>query len=567
MKKLRVGLIIDDIDQEWMISDLIKRSTLSELYSINLLIIQKSFRSEKQSPLNRLMSTFSKRGLKVTIEKSIFKLIELIEFHALKTASGILRNNRIYSIISDSQAKIPISAFDIEKIYVSPDISPNGLTYRYNDDDIEKIKICEPDVLVRGGSGILSGTILDICPFGILSFHHGDNRTFRGTPPGFWEVLQRSPSTGFVIQKLSDELDGGDVIFRGNINTAQTYTLNKARIFKKSNIFLNNILEKTAKSGRLSGSEEKTPFCYPLYKTPDTLSSFQYTFKTLGHIAAKALRKARGYSQRWSVAFQFSGSWNATVMRKATVIDNPAGHFLADPFVVERGGRHFCFVEDFDFRKGKGVISAYQLEPKAHSSLGVALEEDFHLSYPYIFSYGLDLLMCPETHEKNEIRLYRATDFPTGWQFHKTLMSGVSAADTLLFENNGKWWMLTNIDSAEIGDHDSELHIFHADSPESESWIPHSQNPVIFDSRRARNGGLIMQDDTLYRVFQVQGFDTYGESMGVARIDVLNEDEFEETVICRIEPKYLPGLSGTHHMTAAGGVTAFDFAKFESKKS
>ena len=51
---------------------------------------------------------------------------------------------------------------------------------------------------------------------GIISFHHGDNNINRGGPAGFWEVFNEEPSTGFIIQRLTEELDGGDVIFKAN---------------------------------------------------------------------------------------------------------------------------------------------------------------------------------------------------------------------------------------------------------------------------------------------------------------------------------------------------------------
>ena len=66
----------------------------------------------------------------------------------------------------------------------------------------------------------LKGEILNICRLGIISFHHGDNNFNRGGPPGFWEVFNREPSTGFIIQRLTEEIDGGDVIFKGKITTS-----------------------------------------------------------------------------------------------------------------------------------------------------------------------------------------------------------------------------------------------------------------------------------------------------------------------------------------------------------
>ena len=62
--------------------------------------------------------------------------------------------------------------------------------------------------------------------YGVISLHHGDNRFYRGRPPGFWEVLHRNPRTGFIIQILNEELDNGLVLQRGWQLTRRTYTLN-----------------------------------------------------------------------------------------------------------------------------------------------------------------------------------------------------------------------------------------------------------------------------------------------------------------------------------------------------
>ena len=48
---------------------------------------------------------------------------------------------------------------------------------------------------------------------GIFSFHHGDNLLFRGGPPDFGVYFSK-PLTGFIIQKLTNVLDGGEIIFR-----------------------------------------------------------------------------------------------------------------------------------------------------------------------------------------------------------------------------------------------------------------------------------------------------------------------------------------------------------------
>ena len=45
--------------------------------------------------------------------------------------------------------------------------------------DIDNIKFLNLDLLIRAGSGILKGDILNVCKNGIISFHHGDNDIYR----------------------------------------------------------------------------------------------------------------------------------------------------------------------------------------------------------------------------------------------------------------------------------------------------------------------------------------------------------------------------------------------------
>ena len=44
--------------------------------------------------------------------------------------------------------------------------------------------------------------------------------------------------------------------------------------------------------------------------------------------------------------------------------------------------------------------------------------------------------MCPETHQKEEIRIYICEKFPYKWKFYKTLIKNINAVDTILFEKD-----------------------------------------------------------------------------------------------------------------------------------
>jgi hypothetical protein len=190
--------------------------------------------------------------------------------------------------------------------------------------------------------------------------------------------------------------------------------------------------------------------------------------------------------------------------------------------------------------------------------LGVVIDEPFHLSFPYLFEHDGGVFMCPESSENRDIRIYRCVDFPLKWQLEKIVMSGLSAADTMLFERHGKWWMFTNIDPAETGEICSELYVFSAESPFADTWRPHAKSPVVFDAACTRNGGLLVDGDEFFRVSQRQGFDRYGNGSQINQVMTLSDEIYEERCIAHIDPVFKKGLLGTHHLHSSSGITVFD---------
>ena len=47
----------------------------------------------------------------------------------------------------------------------------------------------------------------------------------------------------------------------------------------------------------------------------------------------------------------------------------------------------------------------YELSEKEYVFIGTALEESFHLSFPYIFEFNNDIYMVPESSKNRDIRL------------------------------------------------------------------------------------------------------------------------------------------------------------------
>ena len=82
----------------------------------------------------------------------------------------------------------------------------------------------EADVAIRFGFGILKGDVLDAPTHGVLSFHHGDLREYRGMPSGFWEYLDGEDAAGVTLQRLSETLDGGEIVAYEPVDIADAPT-------------------------------------------------------------------------------------------------------------------------------------------------------------------------------------------------------------------------------------------------------------------------------------------------------------------------------------------------------
>jgi hypothetical protein len=557
MRKLSVGYIVDDGYQPSIIYDLIEKSKSAEHYSIDYLIVQ-TFAEDDKNLLKRTHRFVKSHGFLNTVALACLKIIFALE------ARLFVKDPKLKSAFD----LYHLDAFEVQKIHVHPLKSANGWVCRYSEEDLETIKSINIDVLLNGQNGIFRGGIMGVCEFGIISLHHGNNEINRGGPPGFSEVFRRVPSTGFVIQRLRDGLDGGDVVMRGSIPTAPTYAQNLARIYKKPNIFLHRFLENLGKTRILPQILPKPVHAYKPYTMPSLRVIASYQIKTLVIVTRRFFNILSRKHYRWGVAYQYAEDWQSSVPWKSKIIANPPYRFLADPFVFTSGDLEVCFVEDYDFRTKKGKISAFKIGLDKYEELGTALDEPFHLSYPFIFEVDNELYMCPESGEIGEIRLYKCIEFPLRWSFHKTLIKDVSAVDTNIFFFEDRWWLLTTIDSSEIGDLCSELHVFHSDAFDSDSWTPHAKNPVIFDSERARNGGFFRDGEKLLRVFQRQGFGSlYGESMGIAEIKDLGMETYHEETVSRIEPRFAPKIVGTHSFSYHNGLLAIDFLKVEQVKA
>jgi hypothetical protein len=239
---------------------------------------------------------------------------------------------------------------------------------------------------------------------------------------------------------------------------------------------------------------------------------------------------------------------------------NPQGNcYHADPFLWQHGEESWCFFESFDYASGMGHISAGRLDADGIVDIRAVLKPDYHVSFPFLFEHGGELFMMPESCAMRRIELWRCTAFPDCWELHSTALEGSNLADSTLAEIDGQWWLFSNLCDDPFGDMNSELHLFRADGPLLGRLEAHPLNPVVFDSRNARNAGrILVRDGVLLRPSQDNSHGTYGYGLNLMRIEELTMESYRESSARVIAPTFGRGIIGCHHIDVLGDRIVFD---------
>lgn len=243
-------------------------------------------------------------------------------------------------------------------------------------------------------------------------------------------------------------------------------------------------------------------------------------------------------------------------------ITPPDKEFWADPFLYEREGKDYLFIEVFPYDRELGHLSVMEIDQNGHvGEPKKILERPYHFSYPNIFDYQGNTYMVPETGDNEAIELYQCQSFPDSWSFKYHLMTGIRAYDATFVEHNGLWWMFAAIAENDKCPTTEELHIFYADSPISQKWVPHPQNPVNTDAASARPAGnFYWQNDKLYRPSQ-DCAGSYGAGINICEIVRLDKNHYEERIVKTYTPDWDESITGLHTFNFNQRFTVSDIIK------
>lgn len=202
-----------------------------------------------------------------------------------------IRQNRLWSLHLASQLvrqqmnwqpryrePIPLDNLftdDRPEIVECKPVSREGFGIELPESVIEKVAETT-DIVIRFGFGIIVGDILSAPEYGVLSYHHGNVRKYRGRPPGFWEFMNGENSAGVTVQQLTESLDGGLIAAEKSVDIrdCNTWQEVKQRQFSASDDMLVEATE-NVKSGDVTKPQELGK----LYTSPNTTEFIFYLWK------------------------------------------------------------------------------------------------------------------------------------------------------------------------------------------------------------------------------------------------------------------------------------------------
>jgi hypothetical protein len=252
-----------------------------------------------------------------------------------------------------------------------------------------------------------------------------------------------------------------------------------------------------------------------------------------------------GYRTRPPASGDGAGPLDLTTF---TWIDAPDGRFYADPFLLERDGRTWMFIEDCSYASKRGTIAVAEVQDDGRvAPFTEVIRSDGHLSYPYVFEADGEVFMIPESSAESEVRLYRATSFPFRWELTRVLHRG-RAVDTSVVRHDGRWWFFTTL--VEPRGHASMMMLFSSETLDG-GWSSHPMNPVSRDVRNIRGAGAIRPTaGRLVRPSQ-DCSRSYGYAFSWKAVDVLDEGAYHEQTLGRVEPCERLGMTATHTYNAS----------------
>jgi hypothetical protein len=415
---------------------------------------------------------------------------------------------------------------------------------------------------IRSGSGApQADVILQLSPgrdiggqrAPVVSFHYSGQRRWKSESLPI--ALDPAPLAEATVELLTP--DGRRSILGRAYVSKHPFSSHRT----EQNILANapRLLARALRKLRFELAQDLDPVSTPGVGTPGPTSSGKRVRTVARRAALDAMQRAKGRRQ-WGLAFSFDGLPDRGPLGGAaptyTTLVPPIERSWADPFPVYEGGRYLVFLEDLSLRTRTAHISVTEHLGGNWTEPVPVLHRDHHLSYPFPFRWEGQWYLMPQS-STTGLDVYRAHDFPRGWELHDQPLRGFEIADATIERIGGQWWLFATVPPIGGTAWDS-LYVYYGPTPLG-PWTPHRLNPVKVDVRSSRPAGrLFCHEKKWYRPAQDCSV-RYGYAIVINRIDHIDRSTYRETAVARWEPDTQRGLIAQHTLNSAGSLSMLDF--------
>lgn len=405
-----------------------------------------------------------------------------------------------------------------------------------------------PDVILKFGMNLLSDPHHLPSKFGVLSFHHGDPTKFRGRPAGFYEILSKEQEIGVIIQRLTNSLDGGEIVSSGAFKIYEhSYKRSLENAYGGGRYLLVKALSNLGHP-QPSGSLGK------IYTLPSNLQVVVFCLKILIS-KAKRVIEVLFFRKKWSISTTKQSisdvMESSDLQSDSNVLHTPRNLlFAADPFLLNDGSI-ICEVVEKGSTVGNLAVARDGVYRLFDSQ---ALEKSKHISFPFVTNINQSQFLLPEMASYGQQNLFELDgnnriirSVPLLGLENETLI------DPVITYRDGLYWLF----AGRLGSDLDCLSLWSSKSI-NEPFIEHVLNPIVCSPRFARNAGSIFDHKgLLYRPAQ-NCAGSYGDGISIMRIEAISQSTYVEVLekIINFDDSY-----GPHTINFAEKITVFDHYK------
>jgi len=424
----------------------------------------------------------------------------------------------------------------------------SGNWQEFDDKTRELIARGKFDLVIKFGMNLLRDPQKCEAKYGILSFHHGDPRSFRGRPSGFYELLNNCDEISVVVQRLSNLLDGGTFFSFGSYRLHRhSYRKTLEYIFEHSAILLRKAIENCQNGSPIDLSPTGRN-----YKLPSNHVVLMFVVRLLVQ-KVKRLNFGLFLRRNWRIApvenLDLGRLYGKVQVELLSNSPTPSGlSFVADPNILSNG-KIVCEATRKNSVKGFLAI----LEDSSYTPLDTSLlGPQRHLSFPFSFEEKGKTYLLPEMESYGAQALLEFDEKFEVAKIHR--LPGLESErliDPVMFCRGNCWYLF----AGKKGTENDQLFLWTSQDLFGE-YSPHPKNPIVINPKCARNAGALLEvGDELFRVGQNNCRD-YGNGITVSRISRLDREAFDEA---EIGTMIVAGKNGPHTFTTANNQTVIDY--------